>query len=143
MNESLLKIRVASESELPEAAQKVIQFAGSSTIWAFFGEMGVGKTTFIKALGKALGVSVIINSPTFSIVNEYPSPGGPVFHFDFYRIEKEEDAINMGCEEYFNSGALCLVEWPEKILNLLPENHLAIHLELEGLVRLITVKHNG
>lgn len=138
-----LEIKAASLSDLPAAAEKLISFAGNETIWAFFGEMGVGKTTLIRELCRQLGVKSVVSSPTFSIVNEYLSDSGPVYHFDFYRIHKEEEAINIGCEEYFDSGYICLVEWPEKILNLLPKTYLSVHLETDGQVRLITLKHNG
>ena len=93
-----------------------------ATVFAFYGKIGAGKTTFIKALCEALGVSDVVNSPTFSIVNEYRSDttGELVYHFDFYRIEKLEEVYDMGYEDYFYSGALCFIEWPELVEELLP-----------------------
>ena len=143
MAEQLLKFTMESEASLPQAARKLIDFAGKETIWTFFGEMGAGKTTLIRELCHQWGVTSSVSSPTFSIVNEYNSPSGPLFHFDFYRIEKESEAINIGCEEYFDSGSICLIEWPEKILNLLPKSFLAIHIESNGRSRMITAKYDG
>jgi tRNA threonylcarbamoyladenosine biosynthesis protein TsaE len=100
-------------------------------VWALHGEMGAGKTTLIKALVAALGVTEVTASPTFSIVNEYHDKNGkPIYHFDFYRIKNEVEAFDIGIDEYFDSGNLCLVEWPEKIPSLLPSAHLEIQLEI-------------
>ena len=102
-----------------------------SNIFAFFGEMGVGKTTFIKALCKKLGVEDIVNSPTFTIVNEYQSAKGfPIYHFDFFRIDKEKEAFDIGIDEYFSGKGLCLIEWPEKISSLLPKGSVKIDISL-------------
>jgi len=98
-------------------------------IFLFYGSMGVGKTTLIKNLVKQLGVSDNVTSPTFSLVNEYRNQQDePIYHFDFYRIEQEEEALDMGIEEYFDSNAYCLIEWPEKIKNLLPLNAVSVRL---------------
>lgn len=98
-------------------------------VWLFYGEMGAGKTTFIKVLLKLLKTRDPGSSPSFSLVNEYCSPeAGPVFHFDFYRIQHEGEALDIGYEDYFYSGAYCFVEWPEKIPNLLPEGSLKIQI---------------
>ena len=104
-----------------EAARKFISCMGDTTVFAFRGKMGAGKTTFIKAICEELGVEDVINSPTFAIVNEYRSATGElIYHFDFYRINKPEEAYDFGYEDYFYSGALCFIEWPEKIEDLLP-----------------------
>lgn len=103
--------------------------------------MGAGKTTFINALCMELGVTEHTSSPTFSIVNEYSIPQGGIFHFDFYRLKNEMEALDMGYEEYFYSGDYCFVEWSEKIPNLLPLNHVKIAIEvLENQHRLITIE---
>ncbi|MBR2380295.1 MAG: tRNA (adenosine(37)-N6)-threonylcarbamoyltransferase complex ATPase subunit type 1 TsaE, partial [Paraprevotella sp.] len=99
-------------------------------VFAMYGKMGVGKTTFTKAICKCLGVEDVINSPTFAIVNEYRSDSGElIYHFDFYRIKKLEEVYDMGYEDYFYSGALCFIEWPELIEDLLPENAVKVTIE--------------
>ena len=109
-----------SLSEIENAAKKIIA-ATNRKIFLFYGSMGSGKTTLIKAIVKELGVVDNVSSPSFSLVNEYRDiDDNPVFHFDFYRIENEAEAMDMGIEEYFDTNAFCLVEWPEKIKNLLP-----------------------
>ncbi len=106
--------------QLPEIANELLQFSKHKVL-LFYGEMGVGKTTLIKEIVKQLGVSDAVSSPTFSLVNEYHSVNDEkVYHFDFFRINKEEEAMDMGIEEYFYSGNWCLVEWPNKVENLLP-----------------------
>ena len=100
---------------------------------AFYGSMGAGKTTFITALSKVLGVEDTVNSPTFTLVNEYEAADGmPVWHFDFYRIERPEEALDIGLEEYLYGDGLCLIEWPENIEPLLPEDCLKVYLEVVG-----------
>ena len=117
-----MQIQAATPEALPEAARTFVRAIDQSTVFAFYGKMGSGKTTFIKALCEALGVSDVVNSPTFSIVNEYRSDTTVelVYHFDFYRIEKLEEVYDMGYEDYFYSGALCFIEWPELVEELLP-----------------------
>ena len=117
-----MEIILHSEQELPEAAKRFVQDIDQNTVFAFYGKMGAGKTTFIKAVCEALGVTDVVNSPTFSIVNEYRSDvtGELIYHFDFYRIEKLEEVYDMGYEDYFYSGALCFIEWPELVEELLP-----------------------
>lgn len=101
-----------------------------SNIFAFYGGMGAGKTTFITALCKRLGVTDIVNSPTFTIVNEYVSAKGfPIYHFDFYRINSIKEAYDIGIEEYFSAEALCFIEWPEKIEQILPEGYIPVAIE--------------
>lgn len=116
---------------LRPAAEEFIQAMHGRTVFAFFGKMGAGKTTFVKALCEALGVTDVVNSPTFSIVNEYHSDttGEPIYHFDFYRIKKLEEAYDMGAEDYFYSGHLCLIEWPELIEDILPEDAVRVTIE--------------
>ena len=100
---------------------------------AFRGEMGAGKTTLIRAICDALGVTDTVTSPTFAIVNEYRGEGiPPVYHFDFYRIDRIEEAFDFGYEEYFYGGDLCLVEWPEKIESLLPDDAMTVRIEVTG-----------
>ena len=131
--------------ELKGAAQQIIGFAGEEKIWVLNGEMGAGKTTLSKAICAELGVMDTVQSPTFSIVNEYLTWNDEViYHFDFYRLEHPEEALAIGVEEYFDSGNLCLIEWPQKIGNLLPEKHLAIEIKDKGdKQRELTLKHNG
>lgn len=116
--------------DLLPAAEKLLSF--NKKIILFYGEMGAGKTTFIKSICDVLGITDTVSSPTFSIVNEYASPSGPVFHFDFYRLKNETEALDMGSEEYFYSGNYCLIEWPEKIPSLLPDQALTVHLKITG-----------
>lgn len=111
-----------------EAAKTFIQNMGSGRVYAFYGKMGAGKTTFIKALCEELGVEDVITSPTFAIVNEYRSEttGQLIYHFDFYRIKKIEEVYDMGYEDYFYSGALCFLEWPELMEELLPADAVKV-----------------
>jgi len=103
---------------------------GKEKVFAFYGKMGAGKTTFIKALCEVLGVEDVITSPTFSLINEYTDgQGNPIYHFDFYRIKKLEEVYDMGYEDYFYSGCLCLLEWPELIEEILPENAVKVTIE--------------
>lgn len=115
-------------TDLNDIAKRVIQQV-ENKILLFYGDMGVGKTTLIKEICKELGTDDVTSSPTFSLVNEYHTNAGEiVYHFDFYRIEKEEEAYDMGVEDYFYSDAWCLIEWPENIQNLLPLKSTAVHL---------------
>ena len=117
-----------SLAQLSDIAHQVIASANSK-ILLFYGEMGVGKTTLIKEICAALGTDDVTSSPTFSLVNEYHTHSGEiVYHFDFYRIEKEEEAFDIGIEDYFYSDAWCLIEWPKNIQNLLPLNSTEVHL---------------
>lgn len=116
-----MQIRIKSLDRIHEAAREFIDKKGAATVFAFYGKMGAGKTTFIKAVCEELGVEDVITSPTFAIVNEYTDrEGSPVYHFDFYRIKKLEEVYDMGYEDYFDSGNLCFLEWPELIDELLP-----------------------
>jgi len=126
-----MKIEINQLSDLQEAAVALLNFSGENTIFVFEGEMGAGKTTFIKAICAALGIDDLVSSPTFSIVNEYESSAGEVvYHFDFYRIKNLNEAYDIGYEEYFYSGNICLIEWPEKIAEILPEKHVRVKIEV-------------
>ena len=119
-----------SLSEIDAAARAFAGAIGQRRIFAFYGAMGAGKTTFIKALCQALGVEDTVTSPTFAIVNEYATAQGQtVYHFDFYRIRRLSEAYDMGCDEYFQSGRLCLIEWPELVEDLLPEDAVRVTIE--------------
>lgn len=118
--------------DLPSAAKFLLEHLGNAHIVAFYGPMGAGKTTLIAAIAERLGSTDTATSPTFSIVNQYDTSRGPVYHFDFYRINRTEEAYDIGYEEYFYSGNLCLVEWPEKIEELLPDDTLRVHLKITG-----------
>lgn len=111
---------------LPLVAKEIIKQAGDYKIWLFEGEMGAGKTTLIKAVCEAIGVEDLVSSPTFSLVNEYEAGEEIIYHFDFYRIKNEEEAMDIGVEEYFYSGNYCFLEWPSKIISLVPEKFLRI-----------------
>lgn len=121
-----IEIEVRGLADLPAAAGVILANAGNERIFIFEGDMGAGKTTLIKALAGAMGVMELVSSPTFSIVNEYDAGGQPIYHFDFYRIKNLQEAYDIGYEEYFYSGNICFIEWPEKIAGLLPEHYLKI-----------------
>lgn len=117
------KIQVDKLEELKSAAIALLDSLQSHKLIAFYGKMGAGKTTFIKAICAELGVEEIVNSPTFSIVNQYAAPSGKsVFHFDFYRLNSYQEALDIGIFDYWDSGHICLMEWPEKVEKLLPED---------------------
>lgn len=120
-----------SLENIQQAAEALLEFTGKEGVLAFYGPMGVGKTTFIKELCRVLGVEDTVNSPSFALVNEYQTAAAtPVYHFDFYRIKNIAEAVDMGAEEYFYTpGALCLIEWPERIEPMLPEDTFRINLE--------------
>jgi len=128
-------------NDLPTIAKNIIENISSKTL-LFYGDMGVGKTTLIKELARQLNIDDIVSSPTFSLVNEYHSrEGNTLYHFDFYRIENETEALDMGIEDYFDDDAWCFIEWPDKVKNLLPLNAVAIHLTLnEDQSRTISTK---
>lgn len=136
-------IEIKSLENLNESAVEFVKQMGDKTVFAFHGEMGAGKTTFIKAICKVLGVEDEINSPTFSIVNEYRSDttGELIYHFDFYRINKIEEVFDMGYEDYFYCGALCFIEWPEKIESLLPPDCVFVSItQNEDMSRTVSIK---
>ncbi|WP_418788406.1 tRNA (adenosine(37)-N6)-threonylcarbamoyltransferase complex ATPase subunit type 1 TsaE [Leyella stercorea] len=126
-----MEIRINSLADINEAAQTFVENMGDGKVFAFYGKMGAGKTTFVKAICEYLGVEDVITSPTFAIVNEYTSAttGDAIYHFDFYRIKKLEEVYDMGYEDYFYSGSLCFLEWPELIEDLLPEDATKVTIE--------------
>ena len=127
----MYKFKIQNTDGLPEAARQFVDEMGENRIFAFYGKMGAGKTTFIKAICEALGVEDVVTSPTFAIVNEYKTPlGEAVFHFDFYRIKNLREAYDIGCEEYFYSGSPCFIEWPELVEELLPEDTVRVNIEV-------------
>ena len=123
-----MEIKIQNIDTIRESAREFIQNIGEHKVFAFYGKMGAGKTTFVKAICEELGVKDVITSPTFAIVNEYETSPKPqsIFHFDFYRIKRLEEVYDMGYEDYFYSGALCFIEWPELIEDLLPEDAVKV-----------------
>lgn len=126
-----MEIKIQSLENIQEAAREFVAAMEDRTIFALYGKMGAGKTTFVKAVCEELGVSDVISSPTFAIVNEYRSDntGELIYHFDFYRIKKLGEVYDMGYEDYFYSGAVCFIEWPELIEELLPEDTVKVSIE--------------
>jgi tRNA threonylcarbamoyladenosine biosynthesis protein TsaE len=129
-----MEIRIQDLEQINEAAKQFVAQIGDHKVFAFYGSMGAGKTTFIKAVCEELGVEDVITSPTFAIINEYTGQEGTIYHFDFYRIKKLEEVYDMGYEDYFYSGALCFIEWPELIEEVLPEDavKVSIHENADG-----------
>ena len=126
-------IHITSQEELPQVAEAVIRALGRRTVVAFRGEMGAGKTTLIREIAAQLGATDTVTSPTFALVNQYKGRGKrPIYHFDFYRIDDLREAFDLGYEEYFYSGDICLVEWPEKIEPLLPENTIQVRITVDS-----------
>ena len=127
-----MEIRITSIDKIGEAAKEFVAAMGDRKVFAFYGKMGAGKTTFIKAVCEELGVEDVINSPTFAIVNEYvDGHGEPIYHFDFYRIKNLQEVLDIGYEDYVYSGHVCFMEWPELIENLLPEDAVKVIIEEE------------
>ncbi len=124
-----MQISVKNISELPQAVYKIIKFAKEEKIILFYGDMGAGKTTIISELCKQLGTNDLPSSPTFSIVNEYKLADNAIFHFDFYRLKNQNEAFDLGYEDYFYSNNYCLIEWPEKIPDLLPPHYLKVEIQ--------------
>lgn len=136
-----MEIRIESPDKIAAAATEFIKAMGDNTVFAFRGEMGAGKTTFIKAICEKLGVEDTINSPTFAIVNEYRSSSAElIYHFDFYRINKIEEVYDFGYEDYFYSGSLCFIEWPELVEELLPNDTVNVSIKaLEDGIRQVVI----
>ena len=130
----MTQIRIESLDAIRAAAQQFVNSIGEARVIAFYGGMGAGKTTFIKALCQELGVDDVITSPTFSIVNEYRSAdtGELIYHFDLYRVKKIDEVYDMGFEDYFYSGALCFIEWPELCEEVLPEDTVKVTIQEES-----------
>ena len=127
-----MEIIIKDIEHIGEAARQFVKEMGDRHVFAFYGTMGAGKTTFIKAVCEVLGVEDVITSPTFAIVNEYTAAeGDSIFHFDFYRIKRLEEVYDMGYEDYFYSGALCFIEWPELIEDVLPEDAVTVQIKEE------------
>lgn len=131
--------RVESPGDFGEAVDYLKTLLVKHKLVCFYGEMGAGKTTFIQALLQSMGAGEEVSSPTFSIVNEYPVAGNLIYHFDFYRLNNLQDALNIGAEEYFESGSVCLLEWPQLVESLLPIERIEVHISDEGTHRLIEV----
>lgn len=128
-----MTITVNELADLDATAKKVVEAIGDRKVVALYGQMGAGKTTLIKHICKALDVQDVVNSPSFSLVNEYQRPNGdPIYHFDFYRINKIEEAFDFGYEEYFFSNNLCLIEWPEVIEDLIPDDAVKLTIQVLG-----------
>lgn len=126
-------IKINSLDNIEEAARQFVEMMGDNTVFAFYGEMGAGKTTFINALSRVLGVEEdATGSPSFAIVNEYRSDTTAelIYHFDLYRLESIEEALDLGIEDYFDSGALCLLEWPERIEDILPDDTVKVSISV-------------
>ena len=127
-----MKFLLNNLSDIESVAKKFVENMGSRRVFAFYGEMGAGKTTFLKAICNTLGVTETITSPTFAIVNEYAIEGGdPIFHFDFYRIKDIDEAYDFGYEDYFYSGHLCFIEWPQLVESLLPKDVVKVQILIE------------
>ena len=141
-----MEIKIQSLDHIHEAAREFIAAMGDNTVFALYGKMGAGKPTFVKALCQELGVEDVVTSPTFAVINEYRSDiaGELIYHFDFYRIKKLEEVYDMGYEDYFYSGALCFIEWPELVEELLPGNTVKVTIEeLEDGSRKLTMENLG
>lgn len=125
------EITITSINNISDAAKEFVKNMGEGKVFAFYGKMGAGKTTFIKAVCECLGVEDTVTSPTFAIVNEYSSQkvDYPIYHFDFYRIKKLEEVYDMGYEDYFYGGGVCFIEWPELIEDLLPESAVRVEIK--------------
>ena len=127
-----MKLEIKDLKDIRSAAREFLHEMGDDKVFAFYGSMGAGKTTFIKALCEEMGVTETVTSPTFAIINEYRDKGGrTIYHFDFYRIHKLEEVFDFGYEDYFYSGNLCFIEWPELVESVLPENTVKITIREE------------
>ncbi len=138
---SELQLETKQLKDLDSIANQILNFANNRKVFAFYGEMGVGKTTLIKALCNELGVKDVVNSPTYTIVNQYELPNhSSVFHFDFYRIKNENEAYDLGYEDYFFDNNFCFIEWPEKVNGLIPDACVEIKINFDSDKRIIKCK---
>jgi tRNA threonylcarbamoyladenosine biosynthesis protein TsaE len=127
-----MKIFIEDKTHLSAAAKKLLKYTGEKKIFAFYGSMGAGKTTIIKAICKVLGVTEIVSSPTFTLVNEYKTSGGEsIYHIDFYRIKKKEEVFDFGVEEYLSGDSYCFMEWPELVEDILPPGIVRIRITID------------
>jgi tRNA threonylcarbamoyladenosine biosynthesis protein TsaE len=127
-----MEILIKDKKHLPAAAKKILDYTSGRKLLAFYGQMGAGKTTIIKAVCGILGAEDIVSSPTFTLVNEYKTvKGDSLYHIDFYRIKKKEEVFDFGIEEYFASGSYCLMEWPELIEDILPPETVRIRIVVD------------
>jgi tRNA threonylcarbamoyladenosine biosynthesis protein TsaE len=141
-----LIITVRDLTELPAAAKRIIEFAGDHRVFLIGAPMGAGKTTLVRELCKALQSSDHFGSPTYSIINEYDSPNGKIFHFDLYRLQNQEELYDLGIEEYLDSGNYCFIEWPDLLEQMPLPGHIKIKIEVEGEARKISLEkqpHSG
>lgn len=140
-----MQLIIDSESELDNVASKIIEYSQGEKIWAIFGDMGAGKTTLIRAIARNYRIEDNVHSPTFSIVNEYANDDGDVFyHFDFYRIKDLTEAMDIGVEEYLDSGCHCFIEWPAKVSALLPDQYIKIEISIVSQTgRKINLSYHG
>ena len=135
-----LKLTLNNLNDLSQVADRILEYTSFSKKYIFYGEMGVGKTTLIKELSLQLGTVDIVSSPTFSIVNEYAiNDAQKIYHFDFYRLENESEALDIGINEYFASDNYCFIEWPERIPSLVEDDMIVIKIKLEGMHRIIEI----
>lgn len=137
----MITITIQDETHLSEAAKQLLNAIGDSKIFALYGTMGAGKTTFVKALCKELGATDCVTSPTFTIVNEYiAGNGSSIFHFDFYRLKQKSEAFDFGFEEYIDSNGYLFMEWPEIVEDLLPDNTVKVYLTVDSSDNSRTIK---
>ncbi len=139
-----IEFYITRPDELLAVGEKLLAGFPDHRVFAFYGQLGVGKTTFIKAICQHLGVQDVVSSPTYSLINEYRIPAGEaVYHFDFYRVKKLEEVFDLGYEDYFYSGNFCFMEWPEKLEHLIPDECCRVHMTEEGGHRIIRADGSG